>query len=75
MFPVPDYVPRIGLFEIQANNSVKKIKDILLKRPDGTEISGLPNTSALGGTGETPYDADGNTIKDENGNIKLDDYG
>ncbi len=75
MFPVPNYVPRIGLFEIQADNSVKKVKDILLKRPDGTEISGLPNTSALGGTGETPYDADGNTIKDEDGNIKLDDYG
>lgn len=74
-FPVPDYTPRIGLFEIQSDNSVKKIKDILLKRPDGTEISGLPNTSALGGTGETPYDAQGNTIKDENGNIKLDDYG
>ncbi|CCK77392.1 conserved hypothetical protein [Oleispira antarctica RB-8] len=82
-FPTPDYTPRIGLFELQANGDVKKIKDILLKRPDGTFITGLPNSTALGGTGETPYDADGNVIVenmnlpfDENTNpIKLDDYG
>lgn len=82
-FPIPDYTPRIGLFELQANGDVKKLKDILLKRPDGTEISGLPNSSSLGGTGETPYDADGNVIVedmsqpyDETTNpIKLDDYG
>lgn len=82
-FPTPDYTPRIGLFEIQANGDVKKIKDILLKRPDGMFITGLPNTAALGGTGETPYDADGNVIVkdmslpyDETTNpIKLDDYG
>ncbi|MCI2283830.1 esterase-like activity of phytase family protein [Colwellia sp. MSW7] len=82
-FPTPDYTPRIGLFELQDNGDVKKIKDILLKRPDGTLITGLPNSSALGGTGETPYDADGNIIVedmnlpyDETTNpIKLDDYG
>ncbi|OUR63008.1 phytase esterase-like protein [Colwellia sp. 39_35_sub15_T18] len=82
-FPTPDYTPRIGLFELQANGDVKKISDILLKRPDGTLITGLPNTAALGGTGETPYDADGNVIVedmdlpfDETTNpIKLDDYG
>lgn len=62
IFPTPDYTPRIGLFELQANGDVKKIKDILLKRPDGTPITGLPNTAALGGTGETPYDVDGNVI-------------
>jgi hypothetical protein len=82
-FPTPDYTPRIGLFELQANGDVKKIKDILLKRPDGTQITGLPNSAALGGTGETPYDADGNVLVvdmdlpfDEITNpIKLDDYG
>ena len=82
-FPTPDYIPRIGLFELQENGDVKKIKDILLKRPDGTEISGLPNTAALGGTGETPYDADGNVIvvdmslafNETTNPIKLDDYG
>ncbi len=83
IFPTPDYTPRIGLFELQENGDVKKIKDILLKRPDGIPITGLPNTAALGGTGETPYDADGNVIVedmnlpfDETSNpIKLDDYG
>ncbi|MGV2872216.1 esterase-like activity of phytase family protein [Colwellia sp. E150_009] len=82
-FPTPDYTPRIGLFELQDNGDVKKIKELLLKRPDGTLITGLPNSSALGGTGETPYDADGNIIVedmnlpfDESTNpIKLDDYG
>lgn len=82
-FPTPDYTPRIGLFELQSNGDVKKIKEILLKRPDGTEISGLPNTAALGGTGETPYDANGDVITEnmdqaynETTNpIKLDDYG
>ncbi|WP_416307845.1 esterase-like activity of phytase family protein [Neptunicella sp. SCSIO 80796] len=82
-FPVEDYTPRIGLFELQANGDVKKIKEILLKRPDGSLISGLPNSSSLGGTGETPYDAEGNPILvdnslpyDEQTNpLKLDDYG
>jgi len=82
-FPTPDYTPRIGLFELQANGDVKKIKEILLKRRDGTPISGLPNTAALGGTGETPYDVDGNVIVKNmalpfdsvTNPIKLDDYG
>jgi hypothetical protein len=75
MFPTPDYTPRIGLFEIEADGSIVKIKDILLKDTDGNNISGLPNSDALGGTGETPYDKEGNTIRDNEGNIKLDDYG
>lgn len=82
-FPTPDYTPRIGLFELQKDGSVKMIKEILLKRPDGTPISGLPNSSALGGTGETPYDSNGEVIRvdmtkayDKISNpIKLDDYG
>ncbi|MBN2825037.1 MAG: esterase-like activity of phytase family protein [Campylobacterales bacterium] len=75
MFPTPDYTPRIGLFEIQADGSVKQVKEILLKDREGNNISGLPNTSALGGTGETPYDKNGNTIRNANGEIKLDDFG
>lgn len=75
MFPTPDYIPRIGLFEIEEDGSITKIKDILLKDPKGNPISGLPNSDALGGTGETPYDKEGNTIRDNEGNIKLDDYG
>lgn len=83
MFPVPDYTPRIGLFEVENDGSVKQIETIPLRRPDGALITGLPNSSALGGTGETPYDANGNPIlvnpslpynKDTNP-IKLDDFG
>jgi hypothetical protein len=83
MFPVPNYTPRIGLFELQNDGSVKLIQEILLKRPNGTLITGLPNSSAYGGTGETPYDINGNVIRkdmskpyDKKSNpIKLDDYG
>jgi hypothetical protein len=87
LFPVADYTPRIGLFEIQDNGDVKIIEEILLKRPDGSLITGLPNSSALGGTGETPYSIlDDGTVEvlredmsqayDETSNpILLDDYG
>lgn len=75
MFPTPNYTPRIALFEIQADGSVAKLKEILLKDTSGNNITGLPNSSALGGTGETPYDKNGNTIKDASGNIQLDDFG
>ncbi|MBC3765071.1 esterase-like activity of phytase family protein [Neptunicella marina] len=87
LFPTPDYTPRIGLFELQANGDVKQIREILLKDTNGNAISGLPNSSALGGTGETPYAilADGsvevlredmNAPYDETTNpIKLDDFG
>ncbi len=82
-FPTPGFTPRIGLFELQANGDVKKIKDILLKRPDGFPVTGLPNSAPLGGTGEIPYDADGNLIvvdmdlpfNASTNPLKLDDYG
>lgn len=82
-FPTPDYTPRIGLFELRADGSIELVKEILLKRPDGTLITGLPNSSALGGTGETPYDAEGKVItvdmskpyEAKNNPINLDDFG
>ncbi len=58
-FLVPDYTPRIGLFELQAAGQIIKIKEILLKDVNGNPISGLPNPQALGGTNEVPYDVDG----------------
>jgi hypothetical protein len=82
-FPVASYTPRIGLFEVESDGSIFMVKSILLKRPEGSLISGLPNTSALGGTGETPYHSNGQPVlmndskpynKDANP-IKLDDYG
>ncbi len=88
IFPDPDYTPRIGLFELQKDGSVKLLKAILLRRPDGTPITGLPNLSGLGGTGETPYQADGKpVVKDPSkpynddkaspdyNPIRLDEYG
>jgi hypothetical protein len=83
VFPVPGYVPRIGLFEIQATGDIKLVKTILLKDRDGHTITGLPNTATLGGTGEIPYDAAGNVITVDpslpydavTNPIKLDDYG
>jgi len=62
MFPVPNYTPRIGLFEFTKEGQVVKIKDILLKDTSGNPITGLPNTANLGGTGETPYNLAGNPI-------------
>lgn len=58
-FLVPNYTPSIGLFELQADGKIIKIKEILLKDRDGNPISGLPNPKALGGTNEVPYDVDG----------------
>jgi hypothetical protein len=51
-FAIPDYVPKIGLFEVQDNGTVKLIKTINLKDRNGKDISGLPNTSALGVQGK-----------------------
>ncbi|MBB1507430.1 esterase-like activity of phytase family protein [Pseudoalteromonas sp. SG41-1] len=62
-FPTPDYTPRIGLFAVQSTGDIAKIKDILLKDRDGNNISGLPNSAALGGTGEVPYTTDGEVIR------------
>lgn len=58
-FLTPDYTPRIGLFELQADSHIIKIKEILLKDNKGNLISGLPNPKALGGTNEIPYDVSG----------------
>ncbi|WP_417503077.1 esterase-like activity of phytase family protein [Marinobacter sp.] len=82
-FPSPDYTPRIGLFEVMENGQINHVSTILLKDLDGNNISGLPNSAALGGTGETPYYDSGQPILiddtkpyDEITNsFRLDDYG
>ena len=61
-FLLPDYTPCIGLFELQDNGQITKIKEILLKDASGQPISGLPNPKAFGGTHEIPYDAQGNVM-------------
>lgn len=87
LFPSPDYTPRIGLFELLPSGEVSQLKDILLRDTAGLPISGLPNSSALGGTGETPYALLENgrvevirqdmsqPFDEVNNPIKLDDFG
>ena len=58
-FLVPNYAPSIGLFELQADGKIIKVKELLLKDRQGNPISGLPNPKALGGTNEVPYDVNG----------------
>lgn len=61
-FLVPDYSPKIGLFEVEAGGQISKIKEIVLKDRNGQPVSGLPNPKALGGTNEIPYDISGNPM-------------
>ena len=58
-FHVPNYAPSIGLFELQADGKIIKVKEIILKDSNGNPISGLPNPKAFGGTNEVPYDVNG----------------
>lgn len=80
----PSYTPCIGLFQLGKNGQVTLVKKIQLKRPDGvTLLTGLPNPSGLGGTGEIPYNLDGKPIGMNSSldydpltnPLKLDDYG
>jgi len=82
-FPTVSYTPRIGLFEVDPSGNITMVKNILLHRPNGQVISGLPNSSDFGGTGETPYHVDGTPVLvDDNkpydsvaNPVRLDDYG
>ena len=58
-FLVPNHTPSIGLFELQADGKIIKIKETALKDSNGNPISGLPNPKAFGGTNEVPYDING----------------
>lgn len=83
IFPTPNYTPKIGHFEIQPDGSIKLINTILLKDTSGKRITGLPNTANLGGTGETPYQLNGQPVAVDSSKpfdkkinpVKLDDFG
>lgn len=54
-FPVPNYTPSIGLFQINTDGSISLVKTIDLMRPDGkTKTTGLPNP-VFGATKEVAY--------------------
>ncbi|PNK60730.1 esterase-like activity of phytase family protein [Psychrobacter sp. FDAARGOS_221] len=61
-FLVTGFTPKIGLFELQADGSIIKVKEIILKDRSGQPISGLPNPPEFGGTNEIAYDVTGAPI-------------
>lgn len=74
IFLDPSYTPRIGLFELQANGTICKIQEILLKNPQGQAISGLPNLH-FGASKEIAYDQHGCVLAQGNDEFGLDSEG
>ncbi|MBV8325560.1 esterase-like activity of phytase family protein [Chryseobacterium sp.] len=65
-FLAPNFTPTIMHFKINAEGKIEVIKYIKLKNPSGQPITGLPNPAGMGSTGETAYDASGNTLGTDN---------
>ncbi len=61
IFSNPDFSPQIGKFKL-AGDSLIFEKLIALKDESGKPLTGLPNPSGQGGTGEIPLDLNGNKI-------------
>lgn len=74
IFLDPSYTPKIGLFELQENGTIKKIKEILLKDPTGLNITGLPNKH-FGATKEIAYDQYGKVLEHGTDEYGLDSEG
>ncbi|MBE2894417.1 esterase-like activity of phytase family protein [Pasteurellaceae bacterium NCTC 11878] len=62
IFPIPDYTPSIGYFEITQDNSINLLKLIELKTPAGKNLTGLPNPEGLGAIDEVALDMMGNSL-------------
>lgn len=60
-FPVPAYAPQIGRFQL-VGSELRLVERIPIRRADGTELSGLPNTPAGDGADETPVAPDGKPL-------------
>jgi hypothetical protein len=55
-FLLPDFAPELIRFELnRASGELAITERIQLQRPDGSRLTGLPNTAIAGGTGNTPY--------------------
>ncbi|WP_274585014.1 esterase-like activity of phytase family protein [Neisseria leonii] len=65
IFAVPDYAPVIGHFEIGAGGRVRLLEKIVLKRPDGKPLTGLPNPEGYGSTGEQAVDLQGRRLPED----------
>jgi len=55
IFPFPEYVPKIFKIKLYPVGNIDVIETIPLKRPDNSTISGLPNPTGFGGSGELAY--------------------
>ena len=69
IFPTPNYTPRIGHFKLLENGTIEMLGEVLFKDPSGNLISGRPNPSGYGATGEIAYAEDQTTI------LETDKYG
>lgn len=74
IFLDPSYTPKIGLFELSHDGKIHKLKEILLKNPAGSAITGLPNRE-FGASKETAYDRDGNVLANGTDEYGLDAEG
>lgn len=57
------FTPSIGLFEIFSDGVIRLRNVIPLKRPDGQQVTGLPNPMGMGGTGEVLYTLAGEVMR------------
>ncbi|GAB3925971.1 esterase-like activity of phytase family protein [Larkinella terrae] len=61
IFGKADFTPQIGKFRVDGS-TLKLEETILLKAKDGTPLTGLPNPTGAGNTGETAYDLTGQVL-------------
>lgn len=61
VFAKPDFAPQLGKFRVK-NGQMTLESIIELKNSTGGRLNGLPNPANQGGTGETAFDVNGNTI-------------
>lgn len=54
LFPFPEYAPKVFRVKAEAD-SLRILETIAIKRPNGTDASGLPNPVDAGGTGEVAW--------------------
>ncbi|MFS8907890.1 esterase-like activity of phytase family protein [Synechococcus sp. OH2] len=61
IFPKPDFTPQVARLSLDSD-SFKLDKVILLQDETGKNLTGIPNPSNLGGTGEKAYDLSGKPL-------------
>lgn len=74
IFLDPSYTPKIGLFALSPDGTIRKLKEILLKDPSGKVITGLPN-QYFGATKEIAYNRNGQRLEHGTDEFGLDTEG